>query len=78
MNPKDETKATGRHASYTGAYLVFPGLGLALSNIVSLALILGMAYGVRVQVEERALTENFGPRYEAYCKHTKRFVPGLF
>lgn len=70
-----------RHPSYTGAYLIFLGLGLALSNIISLTLIFGMAalaYGFRVHVEEKVLTENFGTSYEVYCKNTKRFVPGLF
>lgn len=70
-----------RHPSYTGAYLIFLGLGLALSNIVSLSLMFGMAifaYGFRVRVEEKALNEEFKTSYEAYCQRTKRFIPGLF
>ena len=70
-----------RHPSYTGAYFIFLGLGLALGNIVSLLLIFGaaiLAYGFRVHVEEKALKEIFGSGYEDYCRCTKRFVPGLF
>lgn len=70
-----------RHPSYTGAFLIWLGLGLALTNIVSFALIFGMAilaYGVRVHVEEKALKATLGGAYEAYCSRTKRFIPGLF
>lgn len=70
-----------RHPSYTGAFLIWLGLGLALTNIVSLVLIFGMAilaYGLRVRVEEKALNEALGASYEAYCRRTKRFIPGLF
>lgn len=70
-----------RHPSYTGAFLIWLGLGLALTNIVSLIVIFGMAilaYGLRVRVEEKALKESLGTSYEAYCRRTKRFIPGLF
>jgi protein-S-isoprenylcysteine O-methyltransferase Ste14 len=86
IQPKHELVQQGfyryvRHPSYTGAFLMWLGLGFALTNIVSLVLIFGMAilaYGLRVRVEEKALKEALGSSYEAYCRRTKRFIPGLF
>ncbi|MGH8426973.1 MAG: methyltransferase family protein [Gammaproteobacteria bacterium] len=70
-----------RHPAYSGAFLIWLGLGLALTNGVSL-LILGiaaaLAYGLRIRAEEAALTVAFGERYRDYCRKTRRFVPGLF
>lgn len=70
-----------RHPSYTGAFLMWAGLGLALTNGASLAALLAaaaLAYGLRVRMEETALREAFGDRYRAYCRRTHRFVPWLF
>ena len=69
-----------RHPSYTGSLLSFIGLGLALQNWISLALItiaIVAAFAYRVRVEEGALVEHFGDRYRDYMKRTKRFVPGI-
>jgi len=70
-----------RHPSYTGAFLMWLGLGLALTNGVSLAalaLAAIIAYGLRVRTEEAALCEAFGAQYRDYMKRTRRFLPGLF
>lgn len=70
-----------RHPAYTGAFLMWGGLGLALTNGVSLlvlALAAALAYGLRVRVEEAALHAALGERYADYCRRTRRFVPGLF
>lgn len=70
-----------RHPSYTGAFVLFVGLGLALDNgasLAALALAAALAYGLRVRAEEAALAEAFGDHYREYCRRTKRFVPGLF
>lgn len=70
-----------RHPSYTGAFLVWAGLGLALTNGVSLAVLVAAAvpaYGLRMRAEEAALTEAFGERYRDYSRRTRRFVPWLF
>jgi protein-S-isoprenylcysteine O-methyltransferase Ste14 len=70
-----------RHPSYSGAMLSFLGFGLALTNWLSLALIiLGtvIGYGYRVSVEEKALVEGLGQPYSDYMQHTKRFIPFVF
>ena len=70
-----------RHPSYSGAMLSFLGFGLALTNWLSLALIiLGtvIGYGYRVSVEEKALVEGLGQPYRDYMQHTKRFIPFVY
>ena len=70
-----------RHPSYSGAMLSFLGFGLALTNWLSLGLIiLGtmIGYGYRVSVEEKALVEGLGQPYRDYMQHTKRFIPFVF
>ena len=70
-----------RHPSYTAGAIVFLGIGLALANWISLAVLLGavsIVYGYRVDVEERALVAVIGDPYRRYMSRTKRFVPFLF
>ncbi|MCC7362523.1 MAG: isoprenylcysteine carboxylmethyltransferase family protein [Anaerolineales bacterium] len=67
-----------RHPSYAGTFVTILGYGLALSNWISLAIMLvipGVAYGWRMRVEEAALTEAFGEEYRAYMRRTKRIIP---
>lgn len=70
-----------RHPSYTGGMMMYLGTGLALTNWLSVVIIGaagGAAYLYRVRVEERALRENLGSRYQDYMRRTKRFVPFVF
>ena len=70
-----------RHPSYSGAMLSFLGFGLALTNWLSLGLVLlgtVTGYGYRVHVEEEALTEGLGQAYRDYMQRTKRFIPFVF
>jgi protein-S-isoprenylcysteine O-methyltransferase Ste14 len=70
-----------RHPSYTAGAIMFLGIGLALGNWISVALLLGadlIVYGYRVGVEERALVAVIGDPYRRYMNRTKRFVPFLF
>jgi protein-S-isoprenylcysteine O-methyltransferase Ste14 len=70
-----------RHPSYTGGMLFNLGLGLALTNWNSIALVVvGMLviYIYRVYVEEQALIAIHRADYVDYMQHTKRFVPFLF
>jgi len=70
-----------RHPSYTAGAIMFLGIGLALANWISLAVILAgmsIAYAYRVRVEERALMAVLGDPYRRYMSRTKRFVPFLF
>lgn len=67
-----------RHPSYTGAMMMFIGIGLALGNILGFLLLTLMsiaAYCYRVAVEERALIEVIGEPYRTYMSECKRFIP---
>lgn len=67
-----------RHPSYTAGLLLFGGVGLALTNWLSLAVALvlpSLAYVYRIAVEERALIKTLGVPYAMYMKRTKRLVP---
>jgi len=70
-----------RHPSYLGLLLVFLAIGLHSRNWISFAFVLvpttaGLLY--RIHVEEAALADAFGDEYAAYCKATKRLVPGVY
>jgi len=67
-----------RHPSYTAAFLMFIGVGLALCSWISLAILFFAhcyLYGRRVAVEERALIDTLGAPYREYMSRTKRFIP---
>jgi protein-S-isoprenylcysteine O-methyltransferase Ste14 len=70
-----------RHPSYSGLLIIFVAVALHTRNWVGFAVILvptAVALMYRIQVEEAALREAFGEEYEAYCKSTKRLMPGVF
>jgi protein-S-isoprenylcysteine O-methyltransferase Ste14 len=70
-----------RHPSYTAGTLLFLGIGLALANWISLAVLMIIVvgvYGHRVMVEERALEATIGAPYRLYMRRTTRFLPFLF
>ena len=70
-----------RHPSYLGLWLVLLAIGLHSRNWTSCAIVLLPATAAivyRIHVEEAALSKAFGDDYVAYCKSTKRLVPGLF
>jgi protein-S-isoprenylcysteine O-methyltransferase Ste14 len=70
-----------RHPSYTGALMIFVGLGLALQSwgaVLVLALIFAVAYGYRIHVEERALISQLGEAYLTYSRGTKRLIPYVY
>jgi len=67
-----------RHPSYTAAFLMFIGIGLALCSWISLAILFFAhcyLYGRRVAVEERALLDTLGAPYREYMLRTRRFIP---
>ena len=67
-----------RHPSYTAAFLMFIGIGLALCSWISLAILFCAhcyLYGRRVAVEERALLDTLGTPYREYMSRTRRFIP---
>lgn len=67
-----------RHPSYTGAFLMYIGVGVALESWLSVG-ILFLAhcylYGRRVVAEEKALVQTLGSAYKDYMLRTKRFIP---
>lgn len=70
-----------RHPSYTGSMVTMLGLGLAMTNWLSLIVIVLfvlIGYEYRVRVEERALCDGIGDAYRDYMLRTKRFVPHVW
>ena len=70
-----------RHPSYTGALLSALGVGLALTNWLSIIFLMAGAlvgFSYRVHVEEHALCEAIGQPYRDYMKHTWRFIPHVW
>lgn len=65
---------------YAGLLLEFIGFGIALSNWITLLVLLilnaaGLTY--RIYVEEKALRDHFGDAYISYARKTKRIIPGI-
>jgi protein-S-isoprenylcysteine O-methyltransferase Ste14 len=70
-----------RHPSYTGTLITVIGYGLALTNWLSLLIMVTVflkIYTVRMVVEESALLEAFGDEYRQYMLRTRRIIPFLF
>jgi protein-S-isoprenylcysteine O-methyltransferase Ste14 len=70
-----------RHPSYTGMIVTFVGVGLALGNWLSLALLLVVPTAgliVRIHVEERTLTEALGEPYRRFAAGRPRLFPGVW
>jgi protein-S-isoprenylcysteine O-methyltransferase Ste14 len=70
-----------RHPSYSGALLMFLGMGIAMTNWASLLVIMagaGIGYAWRVHIEEQALCAGLGQQYRDYMQRTRRFVPYLW
>jgi protein-S-isoprenylcysteine O-methyltransferase len=70
-----------RHPSYLGILIMTMGLGIALSNWISLILCIVLpVIGIikRIQVEERELEQHFGTQYQDYRKHTWRIIPYIY
>jgi len=69
-----------RHPSYTGILLILVGVGLAfqsLAAILVILLIFSVAYGYRMNEEEKVLALELGDEYVKYAKRTKRLIPYL-
>jgi len=69
-----------RHPSYTGTLLSVIGIAIAVGTwfgaLFALALKL-IAYRYRIDVEEHALQEAFGPEWDDYKKRTWKLIPGF-
>jgi protein-S-isoprenylcysteine O-methyltransferase Ste14 len=69
-----------RHPSYSGGILMFAGIGLALGNWLSFALLviaIPALYAYRIRTEERALLSQLGQPYADYMRRTKRLIPWI-
>ncbi|MHB1837496.1 MAG: methyltransferase family protein [Solirubrobacteraceae bacterium] len=67
-----------RHPSYSGLIICFVGLGLALSNWLSLAVLLvvpSAGLEVRMRREESALLASLGEPYRQFCGSRPRLFP---
>lgn len=67
-----------RHPSYTGLLILLLGLGLCLTNWLSLLVLMGCAalgFWYRIRVEERVLKAQLGQQYQEYMRRTKRLIP---
>ncbi len=67
-----------RHPAYTGMIVYFTGLGLALSNWLSLAALLlipTVGLTVRIHAEETALLISLGEPYRKFCASRPRLFP---
>jgi protein-S-isoprenylcysteine O-methyltransferase len=70
-----------RNPSYTGAILMFAGIGLAQGNAFSLLAMLVaslLGYGVRIRAEDAALRSRFGETYDAYKRRTWALIPPIW
>lgn len=70
-----------RHPSYAGALLTLLGLGMAMTNWASLAVVLAggiIGYSWRMRIEERVLCADLGEPYREYMQRTWRIVPHVW
>jgi protein-S-isoprenylcysteine O-methyltransferase Ste14 len=70
-----------RHPSYTGALMLFFGLGLSMGNWLSVVVIIVPVFAAfwwRMGIEETALLDALGEPYCCYMKSTKRLVPMIY
>lgn len=70
--------ASMRHPAYTGTFLELTGAALLYNHWI-LSWFLSLPYLVvvlkRIQEEEKALIDEFGPKYQAYMKRAGMFLP---
>jgi protein-S-isoprenylcysteine O-methyltransferase len=70
-----------RHPSYLGILIMAFGLGIAMSNWISLLLCLVLpTIGLmqRIRFEEKELEQHFGKQYQDYKKNTRRVIPFIY
>jgi protein-S-isoprenylcysteine O-methyltransferase Ste14 len=70
-----------RHPSYSGLIIFFLGLGLALTNWMSLLVLVAVPTAglvIRIRSEERALLAGLGEPYRRYAAVHQRLFPGVW
>ena len=70
-----------RHPAYSGGMLAIIGISLALRSSIAVIIVIIMcaiAYGFRINFEEKVLIKEFGNDYLNYKKRTKKLIPFIF
>jgi protein-S-isoprenylcysteine O-methyltransferase len=70
-----------RHPGYLGQLIIFLGIATALSNWLSVLLMIIpvlMGFLNRINIEEKFMVSRMGQVYAEYKKRTKRLIPGIF
>lgn len=70
-----------RHPSYLGLMLIIIGLSICLNNWLSLLIMIiptWIALNYRINVEEKALTAEFGDQYTSYKNRVKKIIPFIY
>jgi protein-S-isoprenylcysteine O-methyltransferase Ste14 len=69
-----------RHPVYLGEVGRGLGWAVALSSIFGIILmVIGFVFLlIRIEIEEKMLTEAFGSEYEEYKRRTKKLIPFLY
>jgi protein-S-isoprenylcysteine O-methyltransferase Ste14 len=86
VKSEQQVVATGpyrlvRHPSYLGLLVLFLGLGLALGDVASAAVLVVLpAIGLvrRIEVEETALRTGLGDAYVEYARGRARLIPRIW
>jgi protein-S-isoprenylcysteine O-methyltransferase Ste14 len=70
-----------RHPAYSGSLLSFTGFGLSLNNwlsLLSVTILITIAFLHRIKIEEKLLTDQFGVDYLDYKRKTYRLIPWIY
>lgn len=73
--------AVVRHPMYSSFLLIAVGQAFLLSNwVAGLSGLVGFAvlFFMRIEAEERMMSEKFGSQYRSYAERTKRIIPYLY
>ncbi|MGX8237955.1 methyltransferase family protein [Exiguobacterium undae] len=86
VNPGDQLVSTGpyralRHPLYTGLLFITAGFPLYFGHLILTlfaTVLMFFALLHRIRIEERLLTEGFGPAYTAWARKRKRLIPFIY
>ena len=70
-----------RHPSYLGLILIIAGLAVCMNSVLSLLIMFVptfVALNHRINVEEQALTDEFGDQYKQYQTRVSKLIPGIY
>ena len=69
-----------RHPIYLGNVMVFLGIAVYTSSLAGFLTMLCLipVFLVRIRMEERLLTEEFGDKHRIYKKNTRKLIPFIF